>query len=302
MIKYRLVKYSIENIRETAKKAIELLLLEKASATDNASKQLMVPNPQWMAAVFADYNKVVFGGMLKTPRFSTKCEGNEWGCYYPGSGKFGMVNRFTMKKPGTLCLNGALKRTKEEWIGVMLHEMCHMYVFQNGFSKYKDAHGNEFMQVAKFVNRKVKRYGVQVLVVDDGEVIEADGNEEYAEYTNINGRKSTRKTANGSQQQSGQIVVCVITRDGEGPKYWIAPLKKNEIKTAQSAINNAEDIASYRFFIVFSDKLANNAQTNPKVLGGFGGDTYKDAVVRFCSYYGEWDYGKLNLNNMKPVQ
>lgn len=293
------MKYSIEDIRESTKKTIGLLLFEKSAPSANASKQLMVPNPQWMAGVFADYNRVAFNGVLKTPKFSTKCDGDEWGCYYPGRGKFGITNRYTMQNPGTLCLNGRLKRTKEEWIGVMLHEMCHMYVYQNGFSKFKDAHGPEYMKVVEEVNAKVKKYGVQILVVDDGEMIEADGNEEYAEYKGIDGKGYNPNTT--QTNQGGQIVICVITSKNEDGKYWICPLKQNEIKTAQAAIKKAKGIVSYKFYIVFSDKLA-NSQTNPSMLSGFGGNTYKDAVVEFCSYYGEWDYNKLNLNNMKPVQ
>lgn len=296
------MKYSIEDIRESTKKTIDFLLLEKAAPSGkakpkaNAQPQLMVPNPQWMADVFADYNKVAFGGFLKTPKFSTECESDEWGCYYPGSGKFGITNRFTMKNPGTLCLNGRLKRTKEEWIGVMLHEMCHIYVYQNGFSKYKDAHGPEFMQIAKTVNAKVKKYGVQVLVVDDGDVIEADGNEEYAQYVGTNGKASKQQN-----YQGGQIAICVITSKNEEDKYWICPLKPNEIKIAQAAVKKSKGVTSCKFYMVFSDKLT-RAKTSPQTLAGFGGSTYNDAVVNFCSYYGEWDYKKLNVNNMKPIQ
>lgn len=297
------MKYSIEDIRESTRKTIKTLLFEKKAApSGNTQPALMVPNPQWMAGVFADYNRAAFGGFLKTPKFSTKCDGDEWGCYYPGSGMFGITNRYTMKNPGTLCLNGGLKRTKEQWIGVMLHEMCHMYVYQNGFSKYKDAHGEEFMNIAKKVNAKVKKYGVQVLVVDDGDVIEADGNEEYAEYQSMFGKGKTKNQQPQTQQgQGGQIAICLLTSKDQENKYWICPLKQNEIKTAQSVVKKAKGITSCKFYIVFSDKLA-KAKTDPSVLSGFGGQTYQDAVENFCSYYGEWDYKKLNVNNMKPVQ
>lgn len=292
------MKYSYKDIKESARKSVKLFLHEAAS-NGNAKPQLMVPNRQWMAAVFAAYNKAAFGGVLKTPQFSTECESDEWGCYYPGSGFMGITNRFTMKKPGILCLNGGLKRTQNEWIGVMLHEMCHMYIFQNGTSKYKDAHGQDFMALAKKVNSKVKRFGVQVLVVDDGEVIEAEGNEEYAEYKDNNG--NVVKNNNQSQNNGGQIIICLITSKNADSKYWICPLKKNEIQTAQAAIKKSKGITNYKFYTVFSEKLS-QVPTDPSRLAGFGGTTYQDAVTNFCSYYGEWDYSKLNVNNMKPLQ
>lgn len=283
-----IVKYSEKDIKEAARKTIKAFLFEN-------QQQLMVPNPQWMASVFSVYNKKAFGGFLKTPQFSTECDSDEWGCYYPGSGPMGITNRFTMKNPGTLCLNGRLKRTKEQWIGTMLHEMCHMYVYQNGMSKYKDAHGPEFWQIAEKVNSIVKSDGVQILKVDDGDVIEANGDEEYAEYKDANGNPVN----NGSQ--NGQIILMVISNPNvEEDKYWICPLKQAELQTAKSVARKIKG-AQCKIFIAFSNKLS-NIQTDPSSLSGFGGKTYNDAAKKLCSWYGEWNYKTLSINNMKPIQ
>ena len=77
--------YKEKHISNNPKSKKKAFLSEIKSSKSN-NEQLIVPNQQWMSSVFSFYNKKAFGNALKTPKFSTKCEKNEWGCYYPGNG------------------------------------------------------------------------------------------------------------------------------------------------------------------------------------------------------------------------
>lgn len=293
------MKFQEKHIAESVRKAIKKILKE-ATRQQQQQQNLIVPNIEWMSVVFNKYNQFLFGGKLTTPKFSLKCDPDEWGCYYPSAGNNGQYNRFTMKGQGTLCLNGAYKRTQNQWIATMLHEMCHEYVYQNGVSKFTNQHDDKFWRIANYVNEKMRPYGIEIKEnVDGGDVgvVKSDGNEEYAVYRDENG--------NPVYGQGVSSVLCVIDNpNGNGYSCWICLLKENEIQQAKSILQNfSKKIKGlkYNFYYVQSQKLA-NANTDPSNLAGFGGNSYNDAVKKLRAYYGEWNPENFNSNNLRPIK
>lgn len=293
-------------IEESVSKAIKKILKEEFSNSENnegtQQEKLMVPNIRWMSAAFNDCNKNVFGGKLIVPKFSTKCDENEWGCYYPSAGSNGEYNRFTMKAQGTLCLNALYKRTEKQWISTLLHEMCHEYVYQNGISKFANQHGVKFWRIAKLVNEKVKGYGLEIKEKDDGGeigVVKADGTEEMAVYHGMDGN-----FVNNEQEQGSGTVLCVIDNpNGYGYKCWVCILKENEIQEAKSVLQKLMRRVriKYGFYLIQSEKLS-KVQTSPSNLAGFGGNSYMKAVENLCKYYGEWNFEIFNSNNLTKLK
>lgn len=259
-------------------------------AAKKRKEKLVVPNVDWIYGWYCHFNKTVFNNFLQLPKFSARCDKEDWGCYIPEVGTF----RYK-ETPGTLCLNGMYKRTEREWLGTLLHEMCHQYVCQNRGFKFKDSHGTDFMKAVDFVNnnKDVKSRNIVVLKDDYADTIEADGTEKYEYYKDEKGKKV--------YSNQGRCIICIIENDnGNGYKYWLALIKQNEVSIAKKSLRKAK-IQNYKFFYINSEKLS-NADTNPELLSGFGGMSYEDAVVKMGSYYGEFEYEKFDVNNLVSVK
>lgn len=135
----------------------------------------------WMSEKFNEMNTLLFGGVLKPCKLTifTKGKGSrggvlgwyyfkkEYGVSYEKYGKGFQAyfkdscgNKFMITEEDynyyfnpEIQLNGNYKWTEKSALSTLVHEMCHYYVYHNGYAP-KQFHGPEFREVAEMVSKK----------------------------------------------------------------------------------------------------------------------------------------------------
>ena len=150
-------------------------------------KTLITITPEWMEQKFDEMNKLLFNGVLYKPQFSlfTKGKGSRGGTlgwfkinkdynviwksdrYHGGYqayvkdswGDSFMLQpeEFVYYMHPLIQLNGNYNWTEKAALTTLVHEMCHYYVSRNGHWP-KQAHGPEFVSVARMVSQKSNEF------------------------------------------------------------------------------------------------------------------------------------------------
>ena len=150
-------------------------------------KTLITITPEWMEQKFEEMNKLLFNGILYKCKFSlfTSGKGSRggilgwfkinkdynviWKQDYRHGGYQAYVKdnwgdsfmlqpeEFVYYMHPLIQLNGNYNWTEKAALSTLVHEMCHYYVHRNGYWP-KQAHGPEFMQVARMVSAKSNEF------------------------------------------------------------------------------------------------------------------------------------------------
>lgn len=224
----------------------------------------------WIQQTFSEYNTKYFGGRLPMPRFSLNCHQGNWGYYKPNAIFNQITRRITkINSPGTIMLNGAFSRDEKDWIGTLLHEMIHMYIIVV-LKKYpKNQHGQEFYNIAYYMNK-------------DGWDI-SETNKRKSTDTEINGDEIDTREHN--ERLIKPYVFCVIEQpQNQQYKLWGF---KADYQTLNSYINTTKKLKNQgaialNIYYCYSARMS-NLQSNPQTLDGFGANDYNELIYKVSS-------------------
>lgn len=238
----------------------------------------IVPNERWMYNCFVIANEKYFDNSLPVPEFSTKCSDGYWGEYIPQFYFNDKTLRVTkIEGNGTICLNGKVKRSVDSWVGTLLHEMAHEYVFLvMKFYNPDDLHDNRFKRVAEYIRKKSGgRFDIEF-----EEKIATDSMAKKPDKYDGDG------TEDGGYENTTRSVVCVIKKPtGDTYKVWITKTDKNNIRKTVTAARKIKG-ATFNFYYCYSRGLFKD-KMDPDNLYGFGGMTIEEVLNYMATYYKE---------------
>jgi hypothetical protein len=92
----------------------------------------MIPTVEWMANKFNEFNKDFFEGKLHTPKFVVGCDYGQWG-YLEYRANYNKLTRKITKvlSQPVLKLTNAYDRDEKDVESTLLHEMIHLYVYED---------------------------------------------------------------------------------------------------------------------------------------------------------------------------
>lgn len=237
----------------------------------------MKPTIEWMSQTFDEYNTKYFGGKLRRPKFALLRNKDYWGYYKPD----GYVNRFTRKfdqtGPGIIYLNGLFSREEKSLISTLLHEMIHMYIYTIKKIEPRNQHGEEFYEIANFINRDGWNISEENEMTSN-DILDDENNDE------INDRAS--------------YTICILEHlNGNIGNYWGLIIKNDNI---QEVISKAKTLNGYKvskiyIYECYSD--LSNLLSNIKNLSGFSGNNIGEIFNKISIS----SRTRLNNNNLKLI-
>lgn len=245
----------------------------------------MRPTVEWLDRAFDVYNKRYFGGTLPHPEIvvSDNCTYSENGVendafgYYLPNAKYNYATRMITRilGPGTLCMTTKWSRNADDVVGTLLHEMIHMYIYLVLRINPINAHGTEFMSIAKR--------------------IESDG----WDVTSDDIKKSDT-TGKDKKVKPEERILCLITKPkGKNYKYWCCVCDKKNSNQAYLAASKIQGVQKIVFYQCKSKNIE-FFRMNPSNLTGFGAMTLAELSNNMAQYFNE-PVDVFNFRKMKHL-
>ena len=245
----------------------------------------MRPTVEWLNRAFAVYNNRYFGGKLPMPKIivSDNCtyddngvENDAFGYYLPDARYNYATRRITrVLGPGTLCLTTKWSRDVNDVVGTLLHEMIHMYIYLVLRINPHNAHGAEFMSIAKY--------------------IEADGWDVTSDDI-----KKTDTTGKDKKVKKEERILCLIVKPkGKNYKYWCCICDKKTSNMAYLAASKIQGVSKIVFYQCNSKNIE-FFKMNPSKLTGFGAMTLAELSNSMAQYFNE-PAETFNFKKMKQL-